>query len=129
MGKRRKPSVSWEVRRQQLADYKKEFGDTDVSQRYTKNKQFYKWIYNQKKAYKLFQEGKPSSITEERIQSLNELNFNWWKQRKSSISWEVQRQQLADYKKEVGDTNVPLGYAKNEKLDVRVSKQISQYKR
>ena len=90
--------VSWEERRDQLAEYKKEIGETNVPIHYAKNKQLGTWVQTQRMQYKLFKEGKSNFMTEDRIISLNELGFNWGKQKGSQVSWEKRREQLAEYK-------------------------------
>ena len=67
----------WEVRRKQLANYKTAVGDTNVPQGYEENKQLGLWVKTQRYQYKRLKQGKPSLMTEERIQSLNEIDFLW----------------------------------------------------
>jgi len=66
----------WNTRMRELASYKKEFGNTDVPRRYTKNKQLGAWVNLQRSQYKLYIEGKHSTMTEDRVLSLNTLGFN-----------------------------------------------------
>jgi hypothetical protein len=72
------PSTVWDVRLQELATYKlQNNGSTDVPQRCPSNKPLGNWVKNQRQHYKLFREGKTSTMTTERIKSLNELDFDW----------------------------------------------------
>ena len=71
------PQVSWKERRQQLVDYKAQVGNTNVPYNYTKNKPLRNWVEKQRYQHKLYKEGKHSSMTKDRIKSLNELGFVW----------------------------------------------------
>ena len=118
--------VPWEERRKQLENYKNAVGHTNVPQGYKKNKQLATWVSNQRYLYKLLKQGKSSHMTEERIQSLNELEFSW--QYKKPGAWDERRKQLANYKNTVGDTNVPTHYKENKQLGVWVNNQRCQYR-
>ena len=72
------PSTLWDTRRKELATYKQVNGHTNVPQRCTSNKPLGNWVKAQRQHYKLFfREGKNSQMTTERIESLNELDFEW----------------------------------------------------
>ena len=116
--------VSWEERRKELYDYKIEEGNTNVPRNYEKNKPLGSWVNTQRYHYRRLQQDKSTSMTEERIQSLNELEFNW----ELRVSWEERRKQLENYKDTVGDTNVPRGYKKNKQLGTWVATQRRYYK-
>ena len=118
--------VPWEERRKQLENYKNAVGHTNVPKHYKENKQLATWVSNQRSQYKLLKQGKSSHMTEERIQSLNELEFSW--QYKKPGAWDERRKQLANYKNTVGDTNVPTHYKENKQLATWVDRQRSQYK-
>ena len=114
--------VSWDERWKQLANYKTAVGDTNVPQDYEENKQLGIWVKTQRRQYSLLKQGKSSSMTEERIRSLNELEFNW-----QPVSWNERRTQLDNYKATVGDTNVPQDYEENKQLGIWVKTQRRQY--
>ena len=59
-------------------------------------------------------------MTRDRIQSLNELGFEWEVQ---AYTWEKQHQQLAVYKDKFGRTNVPAVYKENKPLETSVKTQ------
>lgn len=67
---------SWEMRYEQLIQYKKEHGDCNVPMR-KDDPQLGEWVGQQRKQYKLKKEGKKAPITDERIQKLDELDFTW----------------------------------------------------
>eukprot|EP00591_Stephanopyxis_turris_P009863 CAMPEP_0195529230 /NCGR_PEP_ID=MMETSP0794_2-20130614/31693_1 /TAXON_ID=515487 /ORGANISM="Stephanopyxis turris, Strain CCMP 815" /LENGTH=88 /DNA_ID=CAMNT_0040660503 /DNA_START=76 /DNA_END=339 /DNA_ORIENTATION=+ len=69
--------VDWDVRLQQLTDFKATHGNCNVPWRSHENPQLRTWVQNQRKAYKRFIEGASSSITKKRIEALNNLGFEW----------------------------------------------------
>ena len=69
--------VNWKKRLQQLTDFNNKFNHTEVPSQYTENKSLGLWVKTQRKEYKLIEEGKPSPLTKERINSLNKLGFVW----------------------------------------------------
>jgi hypothetical protein len=71
------PTMSWEDRRQQLADYVNEYGDAKVPGMYSKNKELGTWVAHQRVYYKLFMANKKSSMTTEKVNALNKLGFQW----------------------------------------------------
>jgi len=123
--------LSWEERLQQLVDFNNEFNHTNVPSQYTRNKPLGNWVSQQRSLYKLIEEGKPSSLTDERIKSLNKLGFVWrWRivSKYSQVTWEERLQQLIDFNNEFNHTNVPQTYAKNKPLGTWVSNQRTQYR-
>ena len=127
----KKPSqVSWEDRREQLANYKTTVGDMNVSYVDVKNKQLFLWVQYQRTQYRLLKQGKSSSMTPERIQSLNELEFDWRykEQGLRDAAWNDQLQELIKYRDTVGDTDVVQRYDKNERLGRWVNTQRIQFK-
>ena len=71
------PTLSWEDRRQQLADYVNEHGNAKVPGMYSKNKELGTWVAHQRVYYKLFMANKKSSMTTYKVNSLNKLGFQW----------------------------------------------------
>ena len=101
---RNNSTVSWEERLHQLAKYKKEFGNTNVPQKYKKNEQLGMWVMTQKRQCRLLEEGKHSRIRKDRLLSLKKLGFEWKSSR--DVSWEQRLQELADYKEKHEETAV-----------------------
>ena len=71
------------------------------------------WIGRQRHEYRLFQEGKRSSITQEKIDVLSELGMVWETNMPSGgakeprKTWEERFEDLVDYIKEYGHSIVP----------------------
>jgi hypothetical protein len=84
------------------------------------------WVRNQRKHYRLHQEGKKSSITIFRIQALESLGFEWGVS--YGAAWECRLSELADYCKIHGHCNVPKRYRENTKLGRWVADQRKQYR-
>jgi len=68
---------AWDHRFNELAAYEEKHGDCLVPQRYKPNKQLATWVKTQRKQYRLLQEGKTSSMTDERIAQLEDIGFKW----------------------------------------------------
>eukprot|EP00980_Cylindrotheca_fusiformis_P005846 scaffold1228_cov119-Cylindrotheca_fusiformis.AAC.13 len=68
---------SWQEKFHMLAAYKKTHGDFNVPRSSPTNMQLLTWIKGQRRQYKLYTSGRPSTLTMERIQALNSLRFPW----------------------------------------------------
>ena len=121
-----KCGMNW-INKLELTDYKREFKHTNVPHKYTKNKPLGEWVSTQRKECKLVEEGKPSPLTNERINLLNKLGFVW-RVGKEIIPWDERLQQLVEFNNEFNHTNVPCYYTKNKPLGRWVSKQRTEYK-
>jgi hypothetical protein len=119
--------VDWDARLEELKDYHRKHGNCLVPQQYPENPQLGTWVSNQRKQYRLLKEGKPSPMTEERVQKLEELGFVW-----SIFShdahWDTKLEELKEYKARFGDCLVPEDYKENLNLGVWVKYQRIQYK-
>ena len=67
----------WNMRVDDLIKYKRENGDCLVPVNYEKNLKLGRWVSTQRKYYRLYQEGKPTRISEERIKQLSDIGFVW----------------------------------------------------
>jgi len=67
----------WDVRFQELVQYRKKHGDCLVPQRYTLNPQLGIWVNNQRTQYRTFKEEGVGPMTAERAQKLQDLGFIW----------------------------------------------------
>jgi hypothetical protein len=96
----------WLVRVAQLEDYKKKFGDCNVSQT-NRNKEYKslgKWLNDQRNAYK------KQRLDKEKIELLESLGIIW---NMDVHNFELKIKQLLEYKEEFGDFNVPVAYKKD----------------
>jgi len=89
-----------------------------------KSTKLFGWIKRQRCQYKLFQRGKKSAMTKERIELLNSIGFVWDQQ---GNLWERRFQELVDFKKKYGNCLVPHEFGENQKLANWVKIQRRQY--
>lgn len=83
---------TWETRLRELQEYLQEHGDCIVPTHYATNKALASWVKSQRKQYKMFRDGKASSMTAERISQLDMLGFTWelrgtWQQHKEKVRY------------------------------------------
>lgn len=115
-----KRNNKWLASYEQLVAYKEKYGNCIVPRGYTPNSRLASWVAEQRKQYKLLQDGKPSSITPERIQLLKNLDFAWNAQ---GAAWDRHLSDLIRYKNEVGDCLVPLDHPDYPRLGLWVKEQ------
>ena len=75
----------WEIRRQELEEYKRKHGDLNVPSRFAENPQLASWVKRQRRMYKEMQEGRPSKLPRDRLVKLSNMGF-LWKVRKSECN-------------------------------------------
>jgi hypothetical protein len=92
----------WNQRFQELVKFKKINGHANVP---THSGRLGAWVSNQRTQYSYLQAGKYSQLTIDRYKKLESIGFKF-KYRVSYISWDQRFQELVDYKKINGDTNV-----------------------
>jgi hypothetical protein len=68
---------AFQIRLKELAEFKALHGHTAVPAKYTANIQLATWCKCQRRQYRLFQEGRPSNLSPERIRDLERLGFEW----------------------------------------------------
>lgn len=115
----------WMVKFDELVEYKKKHGHCQVPHAYKENPRLARWAKRQRYQYKLFKDGKPSAMTEQRITALEELGFVW---DSHSALWEERYGELQEYVKTYGHSNVPSTFPPNAKLAIWVKCQRRQYK-
>ena len=116
---------SWSVRFQQLCDFKAQFSHCLVARQYAANPTLGKWVNTQRGCYRLYQEGKPSSMTTERIRELESIGFDWGS---NQTDWSLRFQQLCEFKAQFGHCLVPNKYSANPMLGQWVSTQRYNYR-
>lgn len=92
----------WEQRLNQLIEYKGEKGNTNVPIRISP---LGRWVKRQRE---LFKKGE---LSDDRINSLNEIGFEWQGVHKD-LQWEKHFDELVAYKEEKGNTKVPRALGK-----------------
>ena len=113
----------WLGRFTELVDFKRRVGHCNVTQ---SSGPLGAWVAKQRQQYRLFREGKPSQITEERITKLKGLGFQWTLKHPE---WEDRFAELVDFKRRVGHCNVsqssgPLGqWVSDQRQQYRLRKE------
>jgi len=67
----------WRKRISELIEYRSLHGDTAVPSTYGANAKLANWAATQRAQYRLMQEGKPSTLDEEKVAELDSLQFSW----------------------------------------------------
>ena len=94
----------WASRYSELKEFKIKTGHCDVPSSWPQNVALSKWVKHQRYQWKLFKSGKRSTISQERIRSLDSLEFVW---EPHTISWEGHLRQLVEFQIKHGHSNVP----------------------
>lgn len=85
-----------------------------------------RWVKRQRYQYKLMQQRMLSTMTQDRIDKLEEINFTW---DLHTAVWEERFQELSEFQKEHGHCNVPSNFPKNPTLAAWVKCQRRQLKK
>jgi len=117
--------LKWDALYGKLMKYKEEHGNTLVPNRHP---QLGSWVSTQRRYYKEMNSGKETSLTQARIDKLEQIEFVWATKDPRHVPWEVRYEQLLDYKARNGDCIVPIGYKHNVQLANWVSTQRQEYK-
>jgi hypothetical protein len=116
----------WEKRYKELAQVFRNTGLSAVHHTDVSKKGLARWIKRQRAQYKLRQELKPSSMTDERIQALNLVNFVW---DSHSAAWEDRVIELKAFKAMYNHCNVTSSnYAAGRTLVSWMKSQRRQYR-
>ena len=103
-------SSQWSDRFQELIDFSKSKGHCCVPHTYKENPALARWVKRQRYQYKLRQDGKQSTMTQERIVALEEIGFIW---DSHGSAWMERWNELRDFKIEHKHCNVPSNYSGN----------------
>jgi len=108
----------------ELKKYKDEYGDCIVLRGYPDNPRLASWVAEQRKQYKLMKDGKQSSITPDRVSTLNDIGFTWNAQ---EAAWDNHLEDLKRFKAKEGHCTVPLSHSDYPKLGLWVKEQRRHY--
>ena len=122
----RKTKKSWEDHFEGLKKYKEEHSHCNVSPTDKRYPGLGQWISRQRAQYKLLNEGKPSSMTPDRIQELEEVGIVW--NLKTQKKWEDRFEDLKKYKEDHRHCNVSTTDKRFPQLGRWVDNQRQQYK-
>jgi hypothetical protein len=116
----------WSEKFEELCAFKKNKGHCCVPHTFTENPALARWVKRQRYQYKLKNEGKQSTMTDERVIALDKNRFIW---DSHGAAWLERWNELCDYQKENGgNCNVPSNFPENHQLATWVKCQRRQYK-
>ncbi|KAL3937415.1 MAG: hypothetical protein SGBAC_007485 [Bacillariaceae sp.] len=118
--------MQWTEQFQELLNFKAQNGHCLVQHTSHCASSLSRWVKRQRYQYKLKQENKVSTLSDERVTQLEEAGFVW---DSHAVVWEERLVELEQYKKERGDCNVPSQYPENPKLAIWVKCQRRQYRK
>ena len=117
----------WWDRYEDLVHFFNTHGHSQVGlEKDSTDKGLVRWVKRQRYQYRLMNDGKPSSMTQERIDALACLNFVW---DSHGSAWDVHYEQLIGYHANHGHCNVSARYPLNQSLASWVKHQRRQYRR
>eukprot|EP00977_Amphora_coffeiformis_P027929 scaffold34665_cov158-Amphora_coffeaeformis.AAC.1 len=118
-------SGQWYEKFADLCEYKAQNGHCLVPHACSENLPLARWVKRQRYQYKLMRDGKASTMTLARAQSLEGIGFCWDSQ---AAAWNERLNELACFGQEFGHLNVPSNFASNPQLATWVKCQRRQYK-
>ena len=113
-----KTTLKWSERFEQLKTFKQKHNHCLVPRNYDEENMegLGKWVAQQRHAYRLLKDGKPTTMTSERVQQFNDLGMVWsilkqsTKPRAERKSWQERFEELIAYKETKNTTSVPQSY-------------------
>eukprot|EP00986_Skeletonema_menzelii_P019164 scaffold27073_cov135-Skeletonema_menzelii.AAC.1 len=82
----------------------------------------------QRQEHTKLEDGKTSALTDERLERLESIGFDWAK-RKGQVGWDTKYEELLQYKAKFGNCHVPTKFKENTALGRWVSQQRAEYKK
>ena len=124
-----KPKKSHEARWNDMVEelkmYRKKYGHTEVPQEYEENPQLGHWVMNQRTFYRMNKVGIHTTLGENRINQLEELDFVWSARDKQ---WWGMFGRLKDYQKLHGHVTIEVSDFVNEDLRQWLNEQRHFYR-
>jgi Helicase associated domain len=116
---------AWRRQLEAFEAFREEYGHSHVPLNHDKYPKLGLWTKEQRRHYSLMKQGKPSHMTQDRVDALDRIGFVW--DTHDAIFSEHLRE-LAEYKAENGNCAVPASYPMNSKLASWCQYQRRQYK-
>ena len=95
-----------------LKEYRDKNGDSKVPTHYAANPRLGRWVHTQRHQRRLLEKGKQSTITQERIAKLDELDFPWNVRSaldRPRVSWDQRFEELKEFKEKNGHFRIGSG--------------------
>lgn len=123
---KRKRKSSFDLRLEELEEFKRTHGHCDVPQTYPPNKKLGHWVNRLRSTYKNIPKNKKKSfLTPERINSLESVGFLWVSNHNEK-RWLHQYEKIVEYYTKHGNCDVPKAYPE---LGIWVHSQRINYKK
>ena len=103
----------------ELENYKKKYGNCNVPENWTKNKQLARWVFRQRLHYR------EENLSDKRIKRLEQIGFIL---SVHEVYWEDMFDTLKKYKITYGDCNVPSEWPENNQFARWVNMQRNNYR-
>lgn len=116
---------NWMEKYDELCEFRRIYGHCLVPNVFPENPPLAQWVKRQRYQYKLKCNNKRSSMSDERIQALEQVGFVW---DSHSAVWDERLEELLEFRQVMGHCNVPSRYTGNHQLAVWVKRQRRQYK-
>jgi Helicase associated domain len=116
---------TWESRLEELVKFRKQYGTCLVPNNWKGNRPLAQWVKRQRYQAKRRREGLGSTLTDDRMQALDDIGFVWSSQ---DSAWDEKFYSLQAFARVYGHCNVPSRYPANPKLSVWVRCQRRQFK-
>jgi hypothetical protein len=116
--------LQWEEMFVKLKEYKRKYGNCNVSLGWTENIQLANWVNAQRVNYRI------TKLSDDRVKRLEDIGFEWKRisYTYTRVPWGEKFVELKEYKKNHGDCNVPRTLPENKQLAKWVSHQRSNYR-
>ena len=119
-----KTNTPWDESYAKLKAYKEQRGNCLVPTTYEPDQPFATWVMTQRYEYQLKLRGEQSSLTDDRIAQLEELEFDWGRTNTPSDESYAKQQ---EYKEQRGNCLVPQKYEADQPFATWVKNQRSEY--
>eukprot|EP00586_Coscinodiscus_wailesii_P008242 CAMPEP_0172522484 /NCGR_PEP_ID=MMETSP1066-20121228/293144_1 /TAXON_ID=671091 /ORGANISM="Coscinodiscus wailesii, Strain CCMP2513" /LENGTH=349 /DNA_ID=CAMNT_0013305489 /DNA_START=217 /DNA_END=1265 /DNA_ORIENTATION=- len=120
---------AWQRRYDELKQFRARTGHCRVPVSFNENKALGTWVSHQRQEYKHLIEDKPSQMTIERAEALNDIGFEWEGTTSYSVMlWQRRYDELKQFKARTGHCRVPDSFTENKALGMWVSTQRTHYK-
>lgn len=75
---KRKGQATWDIKYQQLLEYRAQHGDCLIPTKYSQNPALGRWVSTQREHYRMWKSGDPKTkMTLQKIRMLDEIGFVW----------------------------------------------------
>ena len=119
----------WNVRFQELYEFKAQFGHCRVPFKCATNPKLGAWVATQRTQYRRKTEEKSTSMTAERVRTLDGIGFQWGTRKIDLESvWSIRLQELRAFMAHHGHCMVTKQHSTNPTLGNWVTKQRTNYK-